>query len=219
MHPSDQCSLPSSGGMPFGWYAVYTRHQHEKSAAQLLARKGFELLLPLYRSRSRWSDRAQIVLLPLFPNYLFVQCDLDSRVRVLQTAGVCWFVSNAGVPTGVPEAEIETVRRVVEAPINVQPHAFLDRGDQVRVLRGPLAGLTGILTRVKNQCRVIISLELLRKSAAIEIDLSDLERVGAPSPTKTSPRPPADSWASGRLSKTASTNVGIVRTSEFSYGK
>ena len=219
MHPSNQCSLPSTEGMFFGWYAVYTRHQHEKSAAQLLARKGFEVLLPLYHSRSRWSDRTQIVLLPLFPNYLFVQCDLDSRVRVLQTAGVCWFVSNAGVPTAVPEAEIEMVRRVVEAPVNVQPHSFLDRGDQVRVLRGPLTGLTGVLTRVKNQCRVIISLELLHKSAAIEIDLSDLERIGAPSSPKVSSRPPADSWASDRLSKTTSECVRIVRTSEFSYGK
>jgi transcription antitermination factor NusG len=219
MHPSYQGSVSSSEGMFFGWYALYTRHQHEKSAAQLLARKGFEVLLPLYRSRSRWSDRTQIVLLPLFPNYLFVQCDLDSRARVLQTAGVCCFVSNAGVPTAVPEAEIAMVRRVVEAPLNVQPHSFLDRGDQVRVLRGPLTGLTGILMRVKNQCRVVISLELLHKSAAIEIDLSDLERIAAPSPPKASPRPLAGSWASGRLSRTAPECVRIVRTSEFSYGK
>jgi transcription antitermination factor NusG len=219
MHPSDQGPLHSCGGMPFGWYAAYTRHQHEKSAAQLLTRKGFEVLLPLYRSRSRWSDRTQIVLLPLFPNYLFVQCDLDSRIQVLQTAGVCWFVSNAGVPTGVPEEEIEIVRRVVEAPVNVQPHSFLDRGDQVRVLRGPLTGLTGILMRVKNQCRVIISLELLHKSAAIEIDLSDLERIGSPSSAKVPLRLPADSWESRPLGKSAAKCIRIVRTSELSYGK
>jgi transcription antitermination factor NusG len=219
MHPSDQGSLHSCGGMPFGWYAAYTRHQHEKSAAQLLTRKGFEVLLPLYRSRSRWSDRTQSVLLPLFPNYLFVQCDLDSRVRVLQTAGVCWFVSNAGVPADVSEAEIEMVRRVVEAPVTVQPHSFLDRGDRVRVLRGPLTGLTGILTRVKNQCRVIISLELLRKSAAIEIDLSDLERTGAPSPAQVSQRLQMNSWQSARPGKGARAFVRDARTSEFSYGK
>lgn len=219
MHPSNPYSLPSGEGMLFGWYALYTRHQHEKSAAQLLARKNFEVLLPLYRSRSRWSDRTQTVLLPLFPNYLFVQCDLDSRVRVLQTAGVCCFVSNAGFPTSVSESEIEMVRRVVEAPVNVQPHPFLDRGDHVRILRGPLAGLTGLLMRVKNQCRVVISLELLRKSAAIEIDLSDLERIGTPAPPKVSPRLPAGAWASGRLSKSASECVRIVRTSELSYGK
>jgi transcription antitermination factor NusG len=219
MHPSDRSTPPSSGGMPFGWYAVYTRHQHEKSAAQLLTHKGFEVLLPLYRSRSRWSDRTQTVLLPLFPNYLFAKCDLDSRVQVLQTAGVCWFVSNAGVPAAVAEAEIEMVQRVVEAPVNVQPHSFLDRGDQVRVLSGPLAGLTGILTRLKNQCRVIISLELLHKSAAIEIDLADLERIGSSAPPKISALPPADSWRASRLGKNAPECERTVRTSEFSYGK
>jgi|HubBroStandDraft_6_1064221.scaffolds.fasta_scaffold297755_1 transcription antitermination factor NusG len=219
MHPSDRSTPPSSCGMPSGWYAVYTRHQHEKSAAQLLTRKGFEVLLPLYCSRSRWSDRIQTVLLPLFPNYLFVQCGLDSRVQVLQTAGVCWFVSNAGAPTAVPEAEIEMVRRVVEAPVNVQPHSFLDRGERVRVLRGPLAGLTGILMRVKNQCRVIISLELVRKSAAIEIDLSDLGRTSAPSPAKVSQRLPMNSWQSARPGKSARAFVRDAQTSEFSYGK
>jgi len=205
--------------MPFGWYAVYTRHQHEKSAAQLLTQKGFEALLPLYRKRSRWSDRTQVVLLPLFPNYVFVRCDVDTRVQILQTAGVCWFVSNAGVPVLLEEHELATVRRMVEAPLNVQPHAFLDRGDRVRVLRGPLAGLAGILVRVKNQCRVIVSLELLRKSAAIEIDLLDLERIGTHAPEKLSSQPPASSWESGRLVQGVTASAGIARTSECSHGK
>jgi transcription antitermination factor NusG len=205
--------------MPFSWYVVYTKHQHEKSAAQLLTHKGFEVLLPLYRSRSQWSDRTQLVLLPLFPNYLFVQCDLDSRVQVLQTAGVCWFVSIAGVPASVPEAELEIVRRVVEAPLNVKPHSFVDQGDQVRVLRGPLAGLTGILTRVKNRCRVVISLELLRKSAAIEIDLSDLERIEALMRPKAPFHRAADSWESAHGIKGIPEGGLTHRTSEFSYGK
>jgi transcription antitermination factor NusG len=219
MHPSIQSSFPSVGGMPFGWYAVYTRHQHEKSAAQLLTCKGFEVLLPLYRKRSRWSDRTQVVLLPLFPNYLFVKCDVETRVQVLQTAGVCWFVCNAGVPAGLSEPEIAMVRCVAESPLNVQPHLFIDQGDRVRVLRGPLAGLTGILIRVKNQSRVIVSLELLRKSAAIEIDLSDLERIiAAPAATVSSP-PLAKNWESSRKANRAPEAVPIGRASGFSYGK
>src|SRR5262249_10780882 len=146
-------------------------------AAQLLNRKGFSVLLPLYRSQRRWSDRKQLVLLPLFPNYLFVECDLERRVQALQTAGVCWFVSNAGLPASIGEEELQFVRRLAETPVNAHPHDFLEQGDKVRVLQGPLAGLTGILTRVKNQYRVVISLELLRKSAAVEIDFADLERV------------------------------------------
>lgn len=205
--------------MPFGWYALYTRHQHEKSAAQLLTRKGFEVLLPLYRSRSRWSDRTQVVLLPLFPNYLFVRCDLVARVQVLQTAGVCWFVSNAGVPAAVSELEVETVRRIVETPVQAQPHSYLERGDRVRVLRGPFTGLTGILSRVKNQYRVVLSLELLRQSAAIEIDLSDLERLPVSGHSQFSPRPAADSWKDESMHKSVHGIEPMVRTSELSYGK
>lgn len=204
--------------MPFGWYVVYTRHQHEKSAAQLLIRKGLEVLLPLYRSRSRWSDRTQVVHLPLFPNYLFVQCDLESRVQVLQTAGVCWFLGNAGVPSAIREEEISTIRRMAGSPLNVQPHDYLEHGDRVRVLRGPLAGLTGTLTRVKNQYRVVVSVELLRKSAAVEIDLSDVERES--SPRRSGCQPQADSQRPARMPGAASRHPRFVPlASEFSYGK
>ena len=190
MHPSANGSLPFTGGMPLGWYAAYTRHQHEKSAAQLLTRKGFEVLLPLFRSRNRWSDRTQVVLRPLFPNYLFIECNLDRRLQVLQTAGVCWFVSLAGVPSLIGDKDIQVVRRLAEAPLNADPHSFLEQGDKVRVLRGALAGLTGILARVKNQYRVVISLELLRKSAAVEIDIADLERISHSSCASSDKEPP-----------------------------
>jgi transcription elongation factor/antiterminator RfaH len=163
--------------MPFGWYAIYTRHQHEKSAADLLARKGFEVLLPLYRSRSRWTDRTRVVHLPLFPNYLFVRADLERRVHVLRTAGVCWFVENGGRPSEIAPEQMQTLRKLVESPVHVQPHPFLEQGDHVRILRGPFEGLHGILTRVKNQYRVVISVDLLRKSAAVEIDIADLLRL------------------------------------------
>lgn len=177
MHPFNGRTSGPSENMPLGWYAIYTRHQHEKSAAELLARKGFEVLLPLYRSLSRWTDRTRVVLLPLFPNYLFVQADLERRVHVLRTAGVCWFVDNGGTPSVIDPEQIQTVRKLVEAPVHVQPHPFLERGDQVRILRGPFEGLLGILARVKNQFRVVISVDLLRKSAAVEIDIADLQRI------------------------------------------
>jgi transcription antitermination factor NusG len=217
MHPSYCSHLPATGGMPLGWYALYTKHQHEKSASQLLVHKGFEVLLPLYRSRSRWSDRTQVVLLPLFPNYLFVKCDLDTRVRVLQTAGVCWFVSSAGFPAAVADADVEMLQCVARAPMNARPHVYLDCGDKVRVIRGPLTGLIGALTRLKNQYRVIISLELLRKSAAIEIDLCDLERISVPA--KSAGRQVVQSWKYGELGKRNSEYLPTAQASELSYGK
>src|SRR5215469_2776669 len=219
MHPSDRRNLPEAGGMPFGWYALYTKHQHEKSASQLLVHKGFEVLLPLYRSRSRWSDRTQIVLLPLFPNYLFVKCDLNTRVRVLQTAGVCWFVSNAGGPAPVADADVEMLRCVTQAPVNAHPPAYIARGDRVSAIHGPLTGLTGILTRVKNQCRVVISLELLRKSAAIEIDLCDLRRISTSAEAEDLRHRASKSWKCAELGQRASADGRSAQTGGLSYGK
>ncbi len=181
MHPYGPILKSASEAMPLGWYAVYTRHQHEKSAAQFLAGKGYEVLLPLYQSLRQWKDRTQVVHLPLFSGYFFVQADLDRRVEVLRTPGVCWLVCSAGVPARVRADEIEELRRLSASPVNLQPHAFLSCGDRVRVLRGPLAGLEGILVREKNKHRVVISVELLQKSASVEVDLSILEPVSASS--------------------------------------
>jgi len=179
MHPCEARPAPA-GAMPYDWYAVYTRHQHEKSASQILTNKGFEVLLPLYHSVNRWKDRRKIILRPLFSNYLFIRADLERKVEVLRTVGVCWFLSNAGAPAAISSWEIELIRKLVESPSHLQPHPFLERGDQVRVIRGPFAGLTGTLSRVKNQHRVVVSIELLRKSAAVEVEISSLERIGPP---------------------------------------
>src|SRR5277367_699088 len=138
MHPYGAKLQSTSEAMPLGWYAVYTRHQHEKSAAQFLSARGYEVLLPLYESRRQWKDRLQVVHLPLFSSYLFVHADLYRRVEVLRTPGVCSIVSNAGVPTPLAPNEIADLRRLTESRADLQPHAFLNCGDRVRVVRGPL---------------------------------------------------------------------------------
>ena len=163
--------------MPLGWYAVYTRHQHEKSATQILTGKGFQVFLPLYRSAHRWKDRTQIIFLPLFSSYLFIRADMERRIEVLRTPGVCWFVANAGVPCQIAQREIESLRVLTESPAAFQPHPFLDCGDRVRVISGPLAGLEGIVTRSKKHYRVVLSVGILQKSAAVEVDSAILERV------------------------------------------
>jgi len=177
MHPC--LSAPTGiGAMPNDWYALYARHQHEKLAAQILTNKGFEVLLPLYQSISRWSDRRKTILRPLFSNYLFIRADLERKADVLRTVGVCSFVCNAGVPTAIWTHEVKLIRKLVENPSHSQPHCSPEPGEPVRVIRGPFAGLTGTLQQVRNQYRVVVSLELLHKCAALEIDISCLERVG-----------------------------------------
>jgi transcription antitermination factor NusG len=172
---ADPWTIDSDGGE--GWYAVYTKHQHEKSATNLLARKGFNVLLPLYRAAHRWKDRVQIVALPIFPCYLFLHTSLQRKLEILQTPGVFWLVGHGGHASLVPDRDIESIRTITQGGAHAEPHPYLKSGDLVRVLAGPMAGVEGILTRVKNRYRVVLSVDLLQKAVAVEVDVSSVERL------------------------------------------
>lgn len=161
------------------WYALYTIHQHEKVVAQLLSEKGFEVFLPLYVALRQWADRTKKLTLPLFPCYVFVQGGLDRRLDIVTTAGFRSIVTAAGRPAVIPHAEIEAVRQLVESRLQVEPHPFLTRGDRVRVKSGPLEGIEGILVRKKNSSRLVLSVEILQKCVATEVDVWIVERVDA----------------------------------------
>jgi transcription elongation factor/antiterminator RfaH len=161
------------------WYAVCTRHQHEKTAARILEYKEFEVFLPLYKARHRWKDRIKEVTVPLFPGYLFVREAFKRWLGILTTPGVSSIVSCGGQPATIPFSEIEGVKRVVESTLRVEPHPFLKSGDWVRVKHGPIAGVEGILLRKKNVARLVLSVEMLGKSAAVEVDATDVERIPA----------------------------------------
>jgi transcription antitermination factor NusG len=159
------------------WHAVYTRHQHEKMVAQILASKGLETFLPLYAAAHRWKDRTKVVSSPLFPCYVFLKARGDRPLNILTTPGVHGIVSSAGRPLTIPGNEIEDLRLAVGSGAPMQPHRMLMRGDRVRVKAGSLTGLEGILIRHKNVCRVILSVDILGKAAAVEVDALLLERV------------------------------------------
>jgi len=173
------------------WYAIYTRHQHEKAVAQILSNKGLEIFLPLYRVAHRWQDRTKQLSLPLFPCYLFLRGGLDRRLQILTTPGVHTIVGWAGRPAVIPEVEIDAVRRAVESFLRVEPHPFLKCGDWVRVKSGPLQGLEGILVRKKNLFRLVLSVELLGRSVAVEVDACMVERVATPAAATVSQWLPA----------------------------
>jgi len=159
------------------WYAIYTKHQHEKVASVHLAKKGFEVLLPLYRTAHRWKDRTQVVQLPLFPCYVFLRGSLERKLEILRTPGVFWLVGSGGQATPVPQSDIEAVRKIIRDPARVEPHPLLECGDRVRVRSGPLSGLEGVLVRVKNYCRIVMSIQLLKQAVAVEVDASIVESV------------------------------------------
>ena len=164
------------------WYAIYTRHRHEKAVAQILTSKGFEVFLPLYGAAHRWKDRTKVVSLPLFPCYVFLKGGLDRRLDIVTTPGIYALVSTAGQPAVIPSTELEGVRRTLESAVRVEPHPFLKCGDWVRVKCGPLAGFQGILIRKKNLYRLVLSVEMLGKAAAVEIDAFLVERLNIKSP-------------------------------------
>lgn len=177
MRPAENANLRSGAEPSSGWYALYTRHQHEKAIAWILSNKGFETFLPLYAVVHRWKDRPKQLSVPLFPCYVFIRGGVDRRLDILTTPGIHNFVGSAGLPSIIPESEIEVVRQVVESCARVEPHPFLKCGDWVRVKSGPLEGIQGILVRKKNLCRLVLSVELLEKSIVVEVDVSMVERV------------------------------------------
>jgi transcription antitermination factor NusG len=182
------------------WYAVHTRHQHEKLVARTLANKGFEIFLPLYTEARRWRDRTKVVELPLFSCYVFLRGDLDRRLAIVSTPGVHQMVASGGKLAGIPEEEIQAVRSVIENRVNVEPHPFLKCGDLVRVKVGALRGLEGFLVRKKGQTRLIISVGLLERSVAAEVDASAVERIATPQSAMArgfTPSPLARGWGLG----------------------
>ncbi len=157
------------------WWAVYTRHQHEKVLAEMLSLKGFEVFLPLYESMRRWKDRSKLLSLPLFPSYLFVRGTLERKLQVLATPGVHMILHRGQEVAIIPEEEIEAIQRVISGPCAVEPHPYLKCGMRVRVVRGPIKGVEGILVRKKNTSRLILSVDMLAQSVSVEVRASEVE--------------------------------------------
>ncbi|MGH9344413.1 MAG: UpxY family transcription antiterminator [Terriglobia bacterium] len=173
---------PASLARDNAWYALYTRHQHEKIVADLLSNKGFNVFLPLYEATHRWKDRLKTLSLPLFPSYVFVKGGRDRQLQMMTTPGVYSIVASAGRAAAIPEEQIDAVKRMVDGPLRVEPHPFLKCGDSVRVTAGPLQGIEGVLVRKKNLTRLVLSIEMLMKSVAVEIDAWMVERISSGKP-------------------------------------
>jgi len=159
------------------WYAAYTSANHEKRVTEHLMLRSVEHFLPMYTSVRKWKDRRVKLDLPLFPGYVFVRLGTQDRLRVLQTPGVAKLVGFGGIPTALPDEDIEALKRVLVCGTRAEPHPFLSVGRRVRVKAGPLEGVEGIVVRKKNRLRLIILLDLIHRAAAVEVDAADLEPI------------------------------------------
>ncbi|HVZ84260.1 MAG TPA: UpxY family transcription antiterminator [Terracidiphilus sp.] len=161
------------------WWALYTRHQHERTVAGQLGSKGFEVFLPLYESVRRWKDRNKLLSLPLFPCYVFLRGGAERRLQVVTTPGVHSILYTGERIAIIPQSEIEAIQRSLDSNLRIEPHPYLRCGERVRVIRGSLEGVEGVLLRKKSYCRLVLSVEMLAQSVAVEINASDVEPVNA----------------------------------------
>ena len=160
------------------WYALHTRSRHEKVARDQLSAKGITNLLPLWHKRSKWKDRIKMVELPLFRGYMFGYFPLKQKLDVLQSIGIVRIVGFNGHPIPVPEEQIQAVQTMVQQRLHYDPHPFLEEGMRVRVKRGVLAGAEGILVTKKQHYRLVIGVDLIQQSVAVDIDSADVEPLG-----------------------------------------
>ena len=168
---------------PERWFALQVKSRSEKIVGTIAHNKGFEVFLPLYESRRRWSDRFKSVEVPLFPGYVFCRLNPECRLPLLTIPGVSHFVGIGRTPVPIDDAEIAALQAAIRAGLGAEPCPFLEVGHRVRLEGGPLEGLEGLLVEIRKQQRIVVSVSLLRRSVAVEIQ-RDWVRVLSPTERK-----------------------------------
>ncbi|MGJ5813775.1 transcription termination/antitermination protein NusG [Paludibaculum fermentans] len=151
------------------WYALTVRPQHERAVELALAARGLTTYLPLLETVRKWSDRFKKLVVPLFPGYIFCRFDTAARMHVLKTPGVISIVSIGQIPTPIPEAQVEAVRKMLASGSAVETCAYLRQGERVRIEDGPMAGVEGILLEVRDACRLVVAIDLFQRSVAVQL--------------------------------------------------
>ena len=152
------------------WFALAVKPRHDKAVARTLERKGFETLLPLYRKYHRYATRRTESELPLFPGYVFCRFNVLTRLPILTTPGVTQILGTGNTPIPLSENEITSLQTAIAADFPLQPFPFLQVGQRVRIEKGVLAGVVGIIIRLKQSLRLVLSVTLLQRSVLLEID-------------------------------------------------
>lgn len=157
------------------WYAVYTIVRHEKSVSAALVQKDIDTFLPIKEVVNRWKDRNKKVHIPLFPGYLFVNTTLENRIRILNTRGVIKILGVNGIPSPIPSEQIKSIKYILESNLICDPWPYLTEGKDVVVIRGPLEGTSGKIIERRGECRLILSVDLIKRSVSVEVDIEDVE--------------------------------------------
>src|SRR5579862_7361664 len=172
------------------WYAIRVKSNRESVVASSLGSKGLEGFVPTYTVRRRWSDREVETQVPLFKGYVFTFMDAARRLPVLTVPGVVGFVGIGKIPQVVEESEIEALQAIARNGLPAAPWPYLEAGQRVRIERGPLKDLEGLLLEVKSRFRLVVSVSLLQRSVAVEVDRESITPLRNFSPRGASLRPP-----------------------------
>jgi transcription antitermination factor NusG len=153
------------------WYGLRTKSKFEKVLAVSLAYKGYQSYLPCYLQRRRWTDRVTEIESPLFPGYVFCRFDVLKRLPILTTPGVVSIVGIGKLPLAIPDEEIAAVETILKSELYAEPWPYLREGQRVRIEKGPLIGLEGLVVKKKkDEWRIVVSVTMLQRSVAAEID-------------------------------------------------
>lgn len=162
------------------WFAVHVKSRHEFKVLERLQQVGIEVFLPAIERLSRWKDRNKFIQFPLFPGYLFVHTSEShhDKLTVLKTKGVVRFLGTLpGEPEPIPDEQILSLQKVIESKASIDPYPYLQEGQRIRIRRGPLAGLEGILVEKTGQHKLILSVDIICQSTSVSIEASDVERI------------------------------------------
>jgi transcription termination/antitermination protein NusG len=161
------------------WYSLYTRARFEQIIARLLVEKGYESFVPMCKTRRSQDNSIKIRELPLFPSYVFFKMVQPNVPLVITTPGVIRIVGTGKVPLPIEDNEIAALQIIMRSVANRHPWPFVQTGCTVQIESGPLCGLRGVVCRIRNTDRLIVSVTLLRRSVAVQIDRDAVRIVSA----------------------------------------
>ncbi|MCK9559053.1 MAG: UpxY family transcription antiterminator [Candidatus Marinimicrobia bacterium] len=152
------------------WYAVYTKPRHEKKVDELLREQKIECYLPLVSQEHHWTQRKKEVEVPLIRGYVFVRIQLEQMLYVLQTYGVVRFVMFSKELAVVPDFQIEALKRFLEGGFTLAPINYMQIGQLVEVIDGPLKGVIGKIQNINNQDKFVLALDAVQAAYTIQVD-------------------------------------------------
>ncbi len=181
--------FPKLTGPEESWFALYVQVNHEREVVKRLEQKAVSCFLPLMNCWSKRLDRRKSINVPLFPGYVFLHTVLDNytNLNILKTPGAVHILRNSEGPLPIPTSQIDNLKTVLASPKPLSRHPYLKEGDWVRVIRGPLCGCAGFLARRDHKKgRLVLSVDLIRQSVSVELDVEDVEPITRPARTAVS---------------------------------